>query len=281
MLSQPDQAFLVVDGTPVDGPIPPIAAPPEAAQTLAATYYRPYHMHASLGPSAAVAHVVDGKLTVWTHSQGPYPLRAELAQVLGMPEEDIRAIHMDGPGCYGHNGADDAALDAALLARAVPGRPVSLKWMRADEHAWEPYGAATVIQMQASLNAAGRGDRLEPRCVGLYRTCARSRGAEGESGLLAAWHLAEPFDAAQAAADHGPPGRHPPQRRPAVHLSAAAHRQALSARTAPCASRRCAGWAPMPTSSPWSRSWTRWRTRPARTRWSSACATWPTSGRGR
>ena len=120
LLSQPDQAFLVVDGTPVGDPIPPIESPAGAVQTLAATYHRPYHMHASLGPSAAVAQWIDGKLTVWTHNQGVYPLRTDLAQVLGMPENDIRAIHMDGPGCFGHNGADDAALDAALLARSLP-----------------------------------------------------------------------------------------------------------------------------------------------------------------
>ncbi len=192
MLHQPDQAFLVVHGTAVDDPIPPVEAPADAAQTVAATYYRPYHMHASLGPSAAVAQWVDGKLTIWTHSQGVYPLRAELVQVLGMPEEDIRAIHMDGPGCYGHNGADDAALDAALLARGVPGRPVSLKWMRHDEHTWEPYGAATVIQMQASLNAEGEVIDWNHDVRG-YTHVARSRGVGGESSLLAAWHLARPF----------------------------------------------------------------------------------------
>jgi len=192
MLNQPDQAFLVVHGTAVDDPIPPVEAPAGAAQTVAATYYRPYHMHASLGPSAAVAQWVDGKLTVWTHSQGVYPLRTELVQVLGMLEGDIRAIHMDGPGCYGHNGADDAALDAALLARAVPGRPVSLKWMRHDEHTWEPYGAATVIQMQASLNAEGEVIDWNHDVRG-YTHVARSRGAGGESSLLAAWHLARPF----------------------------------------------------------------------------------------
>jgi nicotinate dehydrogenase subunit B len=203
MLSQPGQAFLVVDGTPVDDPIPPIEAPPEAAHTLAATYYRPYHMHASLGPSAAVAQWSDGQLTVWTHSQGVYPLRAELAHVLDVPEDDIRAIHMDGPGCYGHNGADDAALDAALLARAVPGRPVSLKWMRDDENAWEPYGAATVIQMQGSLNAAGEVIDWNHDVWG-YTHMGRARAAGATAGLLAAWHLAEPFARPQPHPSRGP-----------------------------------------------------------------------------
>ncbi|MEJ2737172.1 MAG: molybdopterin-dependent oxidoreductase, partial [Anaerolineae bacterium] len=203
LLAQPDQAFLVVDGRPVEDPIPPIETPAGAAQTLAATYYRPYHMHASLGPSAAVAQLVEGKLTVWTHSQGVYPFRAALAQVLRMPEEDIRAIHVQGPGCYGHNGADDAALDAALLARAVPGRPVSLKWTRADEHTWEPYGAAAVIQMQASLDAGGDVVDWNHDVWG-YTHLGRARAFGKTSGLLVAWYLAEPFKRPTPRPSRGP-----------------------------------------------------------------------------
>jgi CO/xanthine dehydrogenase Mo-binding subunit len=192
LMSTPDQAFLVVNGTPVDDPIPPIEAPSEAVNTLKAAYYRPYHAHASLGPSAAVAQLIDGKLTVWSHSQGVYPLRAGIAHVLDMPQEDIRAIHMDGPGCYGHNGADDAALDAALLARALPGRPVSLKWMRADEHAWEPYGAATLLQMQGSLDKGGRIIDWNHDVFG-YTHMGRHRPGGETSGLLAGWHLSKPL----------------------------------------------------------------------------------------
>jgi nicotinate dehydrogenase subunit B len=205
LLSRPDQPFLIVDGSAVDDPIPPIETPAGAAHTLAATYYRPYHMHASLGPSAAVAQLIDGKLTVWTHSQGVYPLRAVLAQVLGMAEDDIHAIHVDGPGCYGHNGADDVALDAALLARAVPGRPVSLKWTRGDEHAWEPYGPATVIAMQASLNA--NGDVIDwNHDIWGYTHSGRPRAGGPTSGLLAAWHLAEPFPRPQSQPSRGNQG---------------------------------------------------------------------------
>ena len=190
--SQPAQSYLVVDGMPVSDPIPPVKAPAEAAQTLTATYYRPYHMHASPGPSAAGAQLVDGKLTVWTHSQGVYPLRRAMAHVLGMDEEDMRVLHVDGPGCYGHNGADDVALDAALLARAVPGRPVSLKWTRADENAWEPYGPATMFEMQASLDADGNVVDWNHDVRG-YPHLGRGRPEGNMSGLLAAWHLAEPF----------------------------------------------------------------------------------------
>ncbi len=203
VLNQPDEAYLLVDGSPVDGPIPPIEVPADAVNTVAATYARPYHMHASLGPSAAVAQWVDDKLTVWSHTQGPYPLRAELALVLELPEDAIHVIHMDGPGCYGHNGADDAALDAALLARALPGRPVSLKWMRADEHAWEPYGTATVIRMQGSVNADGEVVDWNHDVWG-YSHSARSRGVGGTSSLLAAWYLEEPLKRPQSHPMMGP-----------------------------------------------------------------------------
>ncbi len=195
----------MVDGTPVDDPIPPIEAPAGAAQTLTATYHRPYHMHASLGPSAAVAQWIDGKLTVWTHNQGVYPLRKDLAPVLGIPEDDIRAIHMDGPGCFGHNGADDAALDAALLARALPGRPVSVKWMRADENMWEPYGSSAVIKTQASLNPDGHVIDWN-HDVWSYTHTTRPRGEAGTSGLLAAYYLAEPFSPPQSRPNMGPMG---------------------------------------------------------------------------
>jgi CO/xanthine dehydrogenase Mo-binding subunit len=197
LLEGRDQPLLVVDGTPVHDPVPAIEIPAGAAHTLAATYTRPYHMHASLGPSAAVAQMVDDKLTVWTHAQGVYPPRGAIAQVLGIPEGDVRVIHAEGPGCYGHNGADDAALDAALLARAVPGRPVSVKWTRSDEHTWEPYGSATVLKMQASLNA--EGDVIDwNHDVWAYTHSGRPRARVGTLGMLAAWHLAEPIPRPEA-----------------------------------------------------------------------------------
>jgi prepilin-type N-terminal cleavage/methylation domain-containing protein len=110
---------------------------------------------ASLGPSSALATFDAGGIEVWTHSQGVFPLQRELAEVFNLPVESVVAHHVDGPGCYGHNGADDAALDAVLLARAVPGRPVMLQWMRDDEFAWEPLGPAMVVKNRASLDAAG------------------------------------------------------------------------------------------------------------------------------
>jgi nicotinate dehydrogenase subunit B len=192
LLAQPARSFPVVDGVAVDAPVPPIEVLEGAAQTLRATYTRPYHMHASIGPSAAVAEWSAGALTVWTHSQGVYLLRSALAQALGIEADTVRVAHVEGPGCYGHNGADDAALDAALLARAVPGRPVRLQWMREDEHAWEPYGPAMVVKIQASLDDSGR--LLDwNHDVWSNTHMARALPYGDHSGLLAAWHRAAPL----------------------------------------------------------------------------------------
>src|SRR5712671_4753908 len=111
---------------------------------LQASYTKPYISHASIGPSCAVAQINDGKLMVWSQSQGIFNLRRDLALALAMREDAIVVRHVEGAGCYGHNGADDAALDAALLARAANGRPVQVQWMRDDEFQWEPYGTAMV-----------------------------------------------------------------------------------------------------------------------------------------
>jgi CO/xanthine dehydrogenase Mo-binding subunit len=119
--------------------------------------------------------------------------------VLGIDEEEIHVLHMDGPGCYGHNGADDAALDAALLAVSFPGRPVSLKWMRQDENVWEPYGPATVIKIQASLDNNGEVVSWNHDVVG-YSHSSRSHGRGTTSSLLASWYLDPPLS---------PPKLHP------------------------------------------------------------------------
>jgi CO/xanthine dehydrogenase Mo-binding subunit len=193
MLAQNGQRFLVVDGVPTSDAIPALEPAKGAAQTLSATYYRPFLRHASLGPSSAVAHWQAGHLSIWTHSQGVYPLRLDIAQVLGMAVEDIRIIHRDGPGCYGHNGADDVALDAALVARAVQGRPVLLKWTRSQENLWEPFGPAMVMQLQASLDDGGNLLDWSHETKS-YSHSARPRPAVGVSSLIAAWHLAMPLN---------------------------------------------------------------------------------------
>ncbi len=192
MLAKPRQSRLVEDGSISDAPIPPVHEPADARHTLRATYMRPFQMHGSLGPSAALALWEDEQLTVWSHTQAAFTLRGALAQVLRMDESRIRVVHAEGAGCYGHNGADDAALDAALVARALPGKPISLKWSRWDEHAWEPYGTAMQMQMQASLSADGE------ICAwnhDVYSYAHSTRPALGwaSSGLLAARHLAQAF----------------------------------------------------------------------------------------
>jgi CO/xanthine dehydrogenase Mo-binding subunit len=164
----------------------PIAGTP--AKTLEAVYTRPYQCHASLGPSCAVAQWQDGALTVWTHSQGVFPLRADLAKAFAIDPKRIRCIHAEGAGCYGHNGADDVALDAALLARAVDGRPVKVQWMRDDEFQWEPYGSAMVMKLAGGIDAQGNVVAWSHE-VWSHPHSTRPGSSSGVS-LLAARHLA-------------------------------------------------------------------------------------------
>ncbi|HXF65829.1 MAG TPA: molybdopterin cofactor-binding domain-containing protein [Burkholderiales bacterium] len=124
------------------------------ARRLAASYDFAVHTHGSMGPSCAVADYKDGKLTVWTASQATHLLRKQLANMLGMKPEDVRCIYLEGSGCYGRNGHEDAAADAALIAREL-GRPVRVQWSRAEEHGWDPKGPPTLIDMRAALDAAG------------------------------------------------------------------------------------------------------------------------------
>jgi nicotinate dehydrogenase subunit B len=164
--------------------------PATAVRRLEATYTRPYQCHASLGPSCAVAQVRDGRLTVWTHSQGVFPLRDELARALDLDPAQITCIHREGAGCYGHNGADDVALDAALVARAANGRPVKLQWMREDEFMWEPFGSAMVMKLAGALDSRGHVvDWVHE--VWSHPHSTRPGRPEGVN-LLAAWHLATP-----------------------------------------------------------------------------------------
>lgn len=126
----------------------------DVVQRIEVDFSRPFLSHASIGPSCGLAQWEGGRLTVWTHAQGSFPLRRELGQLFDIGIEDITVIHADGAGCYGHNGADDAAVDAAMLAQAA-GRPVRLQWMRDDEFAWAPYGSAMSIRIAAGLDAQG------------------------------------------------------------------------------------------------------------------------------
>ena len=165
---------------------------PEPGADVQATYSRPFIMHASLAPSAAAARFDNGHLKVLCASQGIESLRGVLARVLDMPVEDITVAHVDGSGCYGHNGADDAALDAALVARKLPGRQVRVQWRREDEHKFEPYGPAMRIDLAANVGKSGRV--LDWRHdVWSFPHGGRPSPANPGVDLLAAWHLAQPF----------------------------------------------------------------------------------------
>lgn len=172
LLNNPRTSVPVVDGMPQDAPVPP----PFEAPDFEATFTRPYQLHGAMGPSAALAEWgKDGRLDLVTHSQGIYPLRQTIAESLGLEENAITISHAPGPGCYGHNGADDAAFEAVLIARALPGRPVLLKWTREDEHGWEPVAPAMVVRMAARLE----GDRIAAYSAEAYSDTHRGRPRPG------------------------------------------------------------------------------------------------------
>jgi CO/xanthine dehydrogenase Mo-binding subunit len=126
------------------------------ARVVSAEFFRPFLAHASIGTCAALALWDGATMDVTAHAQGPYLLRRDLALVLGLPAERVVVRHHEGAGCYGHNGADDVALDAALLARADPGRPVRVVWSRAQELSAGPLSPAMLVRVEASLDEAGR-----------------------------------------------------------------------------------------------------------------------------
>lgn len=125
-----------------------------AARKLKATYDFAIHTHGSIGPSCAVAQPEGDALTVWTASQMTHALRTQLSAMFSLPPEKVRCIYVEGSGCYGRNGHEDAAGDAAILARAV-GKPVRVQWSRADEHGWDPKGPPTLIDLAAGLDDKG------------------------------------------------------------------------------------------------------------------------------
>lgn len=170
---------------------------------ITARYSRPFLAHASIGTSTAVARwEPDGRLTVWSHSQGIFRLRDALASALALAPETISVEHVQNAGCYGHNGADDAAFDAVLLARAVPGRPVMARWSRQDELAWSPFGSAMLAEVSATLTDEGCITGWAYDVYGQGHT-ARP-GYASTPGLLAGRHLAAPLPA--------PPAADPPPR---------------------------------------------------------------------
>src|SRR5579859_6150536 len=166
--------------------------PSSKARTLRRQYARPYIAHASIAPSCAMAQWSGSdRVHVWTHSQGVYLLRNDLALVLKLPLENITVEHLEGAGCYGHNPADDVALDAVLLAKAAGGRPVRVQWSRADELTHGPFGAAMAIEIEADLDA--KGEIVEWRHSIWSNGHAARPGRGTKPTLLAGYEIESPF----------------------------------------------------------------------------------------
>ncbi|MGA7609901.1 MAG: molybdopterin cofactor-binding domain-containing protein [Xanthobacteraceae bacterium] len=133
----------------------PEASGREGAKTLTASYFWPMQSHGSIGPSCAVADVNADAATVWTASQGTHGNRNTFARFLGLPRDKVRLIYLDGAGCYGMNGHEDAAADAAILSRAV-GRPVRVQWSREDELGFDPKGPPQLLDISGTVGPDGR-----------------------------------------------------------------------------------------------------------------------------
>jgi CO/xanthine dehydrogenase Mo-binding subunit len=193
LLQQPSIDRVV--GSPASDPAP-------AARRYEATYTRMHIAHASVAPSCAVALCRDGRLQVWTHSQGVFPLRAALARSLKLDPAAISVKHVQGPGCYGHNGADDAAADAAVIAMRRPGTPVRVRWRREEEFGFEPVSPAMVVTVAAALDAAGR-----PADWTTEIWSGRHTNRPGSGGnLLAAEALPDPPPPPPVTESSSPPG---------------------------------------------------------------------------
>jgi CO/xanthine dehydrogenase Mo-binding subunit len=132
----------------------PAASLPAGAKQVSASYFWPMQSHASLGPSCAIADVSANEATIWTASQGTHGNQATFARFLKLPKDKVRLIYIEGSGCYGMNGHEDAAADAAILSRAA-GRPVRVQWMREDEHGWDPKGPPQLLDVSGTVSSEG------------------------------------------------------------------------------------------------------------------------------
>jgi nicotinate dehydrogenase subunit B len=155
-------------------------------KTLSATYDFTIHTHGSIGPSCAISEFQGRKLTSWSASQATHNLRKQLAKMFGLPVDDVHCIYVEGAGCYGRNGHEDAAADSAMLAKAV-GKPVRVQWSRADEHGWDPKGPPTLIDLRAKLDGSGKVTAWESEFF-------IPQGAAGTVDLVAATLSDKPVD---------------------------------------------------------------------------------------
>lgn len=167
-----------------------------AAGTLTASYSKPLLAHGSIAPSVGMAQWDGASVHVWSHSQGIHALRDAIAAALVLGPDDVVVEHVENAGCYGHNAADDAAFDAVLLARAVPGRPVLARWTRPDELTWGPLSPA----MTATVSASLEDGRISGWSYDVWSLGHSARpGYRGAPGLLAGAHLATPLALPQSA----------------------------------------------------------------------------------
>jgi nicotinate dehydrogenase subunit B len=166
-------------------------SPDTKSRTVKRQYTRPYIAHASIAPSCAIAQWDADRVRVWTHSQGVYLLRADLALVLRLPVENITVEHMEGAGCYGHNAAEDVVLDAVLLAKAAEGRPVRVQWSREGEMSHAPFGAAMAIEIEADLDA--NNEIVDWRHAIWSNGHVSRPGRAPKPALLAGTEIANPF----------------------------------------------------------------------------------------
>ncbi|SDD30742.1 CO or xanthine dehydrogenase, Mo-binding subunit [Algoriphagus faecimaris] len=162
-----------------------------SSKKISAIYQKPYHIHGSMGTGCAVAKWENGNLTVWSPTQGVYPLQNTLADLLNLEKESIRCIGMPGSGCYGHNSADDVSAEASLIAKQIPDIPVRLQWMREDEHQWEPYGTAMQVKLEAAVDEKGNIIAWNSHIW----SDAHSTRPNGRAGhYISARHLENPFE---------------------------------------------------------------------------------------
>ena len=157
---------------------------------IGAEFTKPFTAHGSIGPSCAIAILKDGITTIYTHSQGMYPLRTDIVKALNVSPEKVVCIHKEGSGMYGQSGADDVALDAALIAREVPNQSIRVQWMRDDEFQWEPYGSAMTVKIRASLDDKGM---INDWNQDVYSNTHSTRpGEKTGHNLVSSWYMANP-----------------------------------------------------------------------------------------
>ncbi len=161
-----------------------------AVKTIEHEYTKPFTAHGSIGPSCAIAVMNSGVLKIYTHSQGMYPLRTDIVKALGMPSDKVVCMHVEGSGMYGQSGADDVALDAALVAVKFPEQPIRMQWMREDEFKWEPYGSAMSMKVKASIDNTGK---IVDWQYDLWSNTHSTRpGEKTGNNLVSSWYMEQP-----------------------------------------------------------------------------------------